>query len=130
MAGSLDLLSGIDFSVVDHKPIMPEIKVPQISENSIVKKPVFEPTEVFKPQLIKDEVIERPAKRNLFSDPGLLNRFTEEVKGLQRTVDSLTNVMPGGLTLLDSKWKHLQDVQVNLFHITYIHTIINSAVDT
>ncbi|KAJ0182115.1 hypothetical protein K1T71_002837 [Dendrolimus kikuchii] len=103
-----DLLSEIDFSV-EQKPLMPEIKVPQISE-SMIKKPVNVPKiEPIKPP--KEEVIERPAKRDLFSDPSLLNKFTQEVKNLQKLVDSLTNKLPSGLTLLDSKWKTFQDVQ-------------------
>lgn len=105
-----DLLSDIDFSV-EHKPLMPEIKVPQISE-SMIKKPINVPrVEPIKPP--KEEVIERPAKRDLFSDPSLLNKFTQEVKNLQKLVDSLTNKLPSGLTLLDSKWKSFQDVQVS-----------------
>ncbi|KAM3958065.1 tyrosine-protein phosphatase non-receptor type protein myopic [Aphomia sociella] len=103
-----DLLSDVDFTV-EYKPLMPEIKVPQISESAI-KKPnvVPKPLPVVAP---KEEVLERPAKVDLFSDPGLLNKFTQEVKNLQKLVDSLTNKTPSGLTLLDSKWKTFQDVQ-------------------
>lgn len=104
-----DLLSDIDFTV-EIKPLMPEIKVPQISE-SMIKKQVFAPkVEPVKPP--KEEVIERPAKRDIFSDPSLLNKFTQEVKNLQKLVDSFTNKMPNGLTLLDNKWKTFQDVQI------------------
>lgn len=104
-----DLLSGIDFTV-EQSPLLPEIKVPQISESAI-KKLIATPVPVAKP-VPKEKVIERPAKRDLFSDPRLLNKFTQEVKNLQNLVDSLTNKTPTGLTLLDSKWKTFQDVQV------------------
>lgn len=108
---TLDLLSDIDFSV-ELQPLTPQIKVPQISENAI-KKPTFYPREeVPKPEPKIEEVIQRPAKKELFTDPSLLNKFTEEVKGLQKLVDKLSSKMAGGLTLLDSKWKTFQDVQV------------------
>ncbi|XP_060801444.1 tyrosine-protein phosphatase non-receptor type 23 isoform X1 [Amyelois transitella] len=104
-----DLLSDIDFTV-EHKPLQPEIKVPQISESAL-KKHVFTPKpEIVKP-VVKEEVIERPPKRDIFADPGLLNKFTQEVKNLQMLVDSLTNVTQGGMTVLDAKWKKFQEVQ-------------------
>ncbi|KAI8428293.1 hypothetical protein MSG28_002499 [Choristoneura fumiferana] len=106
-----DLLSDIDFSV-EQKPLMPEIKVPQISESAI-KKPLPMPkVEPIVRPVLKEEIIQRPAKRDLFSDPSLLNSFTQEVKSLQTLVDSLTNRTSSGLTLLDSKWKTFQDVQM------------------
>lgn len=108
---TLDLLSDIDFSV-ELKPLTPEIKVPQISENAI-KKPAYQTRmDVPKAQPKVEEVIERPAKKDLFSDPSLLNKFTEEVKGLQKLVDKLSSKTATGVTLLDSKWKTYQDVQV------------------
>ncbi|XP_030024253.2 tyrosine-protein phosphatase non-receptor type 23 [Manduca sexta] len=104
-----DLLSDIDFTV-EQKPLMPDIKVPQISE-SMIKKPTIVPkVQPVKPPP-KEEVIERPAKMDIFSDPSLLNKFTQEVKNLQKLVDSLTEKTPSGLTLLDSKWKTFQDAQ-------------------
>ncbi|XP_063617343.1 tyrosine-protein phosphatase non-receptor type 23 [Cydia splendana] len=105
-----DLLSDIDFSV-EQTPLTPQIKVPQISESAI-KKPLPVPkVEPIPKPVPKEEVIQRPAKRDLFSDPSLLNSFTQEVKNLQALVDSLTNKVQGGLTLLDSKWKSFQDIQ-------------------
>ncbi|XP_059058125.1 tyrosine-protein phosphatase non-receptor type 23 [Achroia grisella] len=104
-----DLLSDIDFAV-EYKPLMPEIKVPQISESAIKKSTVPKPLPVVAPPP-KEEVLERPAKVDLFSDPSLLNKFTQEVKNLQKLVDSLTEKTTTGLTLLDSKWKTFQDVQ-------------------
>ncbi|XP_052758573.1 tyrosine-protein phosphatase non-receptor type 23 [Galleria mellonella] len=104
-----DLLSDIDFAV-EHKPLMPEIKVPQISESAIKKSSTPKPMPVVAPAP-KEEVLERPAKVDLFSDPSLLNKFTQEVKNLQKLVDSLTDKTPSRLTLLDSKWKTFQDVQ-------------------
>ncbi|XP_047042446.1 tyrosine-protein phosphatase non-receptor type 23 [Helicoverpa zea] len=106
---AFDLLSEIDFSV-EQTPLMPEIKVPQISESAI-RKPMAPRVEPVKKVPVKEEVIERPAKRDLFSDPSLLNQFTQEVKNLQKLTDSLTNKMPCGLTVLDSKWKNFQDFQ-------------------
>ncbi|CAH2067482.1 unnamed protein product, partial [Iphiclides podalirius] len=106
---TLDLLCDIDFSV-DYTPLTPEIKVPQVSEKVVIKPRMPRPEVVSKPP--QEEVIERPAKRDIFSDPGLLNKFTQEVKMLQTVTDSLTNPTAGGLTLLDSKWKMLQDVQL------------------
>lgn len=92
---------------------MPEIKVPQISESAI-KKPLPMPkVEPIVRPVLKEEIIQRPPKRDLFSDPSLLNTFTQEVKNLQTFVDSLTNRTPSGLTVLDSKWKTFQDVQVS-----------------
>ncbi|XP_049883447.1 tyrosine-protein phosphatase non-receptor type 23 [Pectinophora gossypiella] len=107
---AFDLLSDIDFTV-EQPPLMPEIKVPQISE-SLIKKPVVAPKmePVVKP-VPKEETIERPAKRDVFSDPSLLNKFTEEVKNLQKLVDSLVNKTVGGITVLDAKWKTFQDTQ-------------------
>ncbi|XP_045762930.1 tyrosine-protein phosphatase non-receptor type 23 isoform X2 [Maniola jurtina] len=106
---AFDLLSEIDFTV-KHKPLMPEIKVPQISEKAIFKPSVVPKVEPVKP-VVKEEIIERPAKRDLFSDPSLLNSFTQEVKNLHKLTDSLTNKTPSGLTVLDSKWKSFQDTQ-------------------
>uniref|UniRef100_A0A2A4JAU3 Tyrosine-protein phosphatase non-receptor type 23 n=1 Tax=Heliothis virescens TaxID=7102 RepID=A0A2A4JAU3_HELVI len=106
---AFDLLSEIDFSV-EQTPLMPEIKVPQISESAI-RKPVVPRPEPVKKAPVKEEVIERPAKRDLFSDPSLLNQFTQEVKNLQKLTDSLTNKTSSGLTVLDSKWKDFQDFQ-------------------
>lgn len=106
-----DLLSDIDFTV-EQKPLMPEIKVPQISESAIKKPIIIQREEPIKP-VPKEEVIERPAKRDLFSDPSLLNKFTQEVKNLQKLTDSLINKTAGGLTVLDAKWKTFQDVQVH-----------------
>lgn len=109
---AFDLLSGIDFTV-EQKPLVPEIKVPQISE-SVIKKPTLTPkAEPVVKSEPKEEVLERPAKRDVFTDPMLLNKFTEEVKNLQKFVDSLTNKTASGLTVLDSKWKTFQDVQVS-----------------
>ncbi|GBP56767.1 Tyrosine-protein phosphatase non-receptor type 23, partial [Eumeta japonica] len=106
---AFDLLSDIDFTV-NQAPLMPEIKVPPASESTIKRPIVSEPIlkSIPKPQEV---VIERPAKRDLFSDPILLNEFTQEIKKLQNHVDSLTNKMPNGLTLLDTKWKTFQDLQ-------------------
>lgn len=111
-----DLLSDIDFSV-EQKPLMPEIKVPQISESAI-KKPIFIPKEepMQKP-VPKEEVIERPAKMDLFSDPVLLNNFTQGVKLLHKLVDSFTSTGSTKETL-EAKWKALQDEQVS--YISYI----------
>lgn len=108
---AFDLLSEIDFSV-EQTPLMPEIKVPQISESSI-RKPAVPRMEPVKKVPVKEEVIERPAKRDLFSDPSLMNQFTQEVKNLQKLTDSLTNKSPSGLTVLDAKWKSFQDFQVS-----------------
>lgn len=115
---AFDLLSDIDFTV-EQKPLMPEIKVPPISESAIKKVPIL-PKEVpvLKP-VPKEEVIERPAKKDLFSDPGLLNKFTETVKNLQKLVDSLSNKSVGGLTVLDSKWKSFQDSQVSKHYLKH-----------
>lgn len=107
---TLDLLCDIDFSV-DYKPLTPEIKVPQVSEKVVIK-PSVPRTEVARPSP-KEEVIERPAKQDIFSDPSLLNKFTQEVKRLQNMTDSLMNTTASGLTVLDTKWKMLQDVQVS-----------------
>ncbi|KAI5640662.1 BRO1-like domain-containing protein [Phthorimaea operculella] len=106
-----DLLSDIDFTV-EAPPLKPQIKVPQISETAIIKRSITLPKEepIMKP-VPKEEVIERPAKRDVFSDPSLLNRFTEEVKNLKKLVDSLVNKAGGGLTVLDAKWKTFQEVQ-------------------
>nr|XP_034827526.1 tyrosine-protein phosphatase non-receptor type 23 isoform X1 [Maniola hyperantus] len=106
---AFDLLSEIDFTV-KHKPLMPDIKVPQISEKAIFKPSVVPKVEPVK-SVVKEEIIERPAKRDLFSDPSLLNSFTQEVKNLHKLTDSLTNKTPSGLTVLDSKWKSFQDTQ-------------------
>lgn len=109
-----DLLSDIDFTV-EQKPLMPQIKVPQISESAIVRPSIVPNVEpVMKPPT-KEEVIERPAKKDPFSDPSLLNKFTQEVKSLQKYTDSLCNAAPGGLTVLDAKWKTFQDFQVSFF---------------
>lgn len=109
---AFDLLSDIDFSV-EQTPLTPEIKVPQVSESAIKKLVVVPKVEpVVKPPP-KEVVIERPAKRDLFSDPILLNKFTQEVKNLQKLADSLTNKVPSGLTVLDAKWKTFQDVQAS-----------------
>lgn len=95
---------------------MPEIKVPQVSESAIKK---FVPPKVDPVQNAPkvEDVIERPAKVDLFSDPSLLNKFTQEVKNLQKLVDSLTNKSVGGLTVLDNKWKTFQDIQVNIVNM-------------
>lgn len=111
---AFDLLSDIDFTV-EQKPLMPEIKVPPISESVIKKAPILPKEEILLKPLPKEEVIERPAKKDLFCDPGLLNKFTEEVKNLQKLVDSLSNKSVGGLTVLDAKWKSFQDSQVCKF---------------
>ncbi|XP_046962007.1 tyrosine-protein phosphatase non-receptor type 23 [Vanessa cardui] len=107
---TFDLLSEIDFTV-EQKPLMPEIKVPQISERAIFKPNVTTKVEPVVKQVPKEEEIERPEKREIFSDPSLLNQFTQEVKNLQKLTDSLTNKTAGGITVLDSKWKSFQDVQ-------------------
>ncbi|XP_023951524.2 tyrosine-protein phosphatase non-receptor type 23 [Bicyclus anynana] len=107
---AFDLLSEIDFTV-EYKPLMPEIKVPQISEKAIFKPTIVPKVEPIVRPAPKEEVIERPAKRDLFSDPGLLNSFTQEVKNLHKLTESLTNKTPSGLTVLDSKWKSFQDTQ-------------------
>ncbi|KAL4712811.1 hypothetical protein ACJJTC_011881 [Scirpophaga incertulas] len=99
-----DLLSDIDFSV-EHKPLMPEIKVPQISENAIKKPLVVQPMPVQKP-VVKEEILERPAKIDIFSDPVLLNKFTQEMKNLRHLVDSLDGVGSGNN--LDEKWNMFQ----------------------
>lgn len=111
---SFDLLSGLDFSV-EQTPLKPEIKVPQISEKAIFKPsivPKQKPVDIAVP---KEEIIDRPPKRDLFSDPILLNQFTQEVKNLQKLTDTFTNKTSNGLTVLDAKWKHLQEIQVSSF---------------
>lgn len=117
---AFDLLSDIDFSV-EQKPLMPEIKVPQISEKAIFKQNIVTKLEPVVKPVPKEEVIERPAKRDLFSDPSLLNQFTQELKNLKILTDSLTNKTSIGLTVLDSKWKSFQDMQVSFCLILY-HT--------
>ena len=119
---AFDLLSDIDFSV-EMPPLMPEIKVPQISESAI-RKPVVPKVEPVKKVPVKEEVIERPAKRDLFSDPSLLNQFTQEVKNLQKLTDSLTNKTPSGLTVLDAKWKTFQDFQVSITYLILLSDIV------
>ncbi|XP_032510581.2 tyrosine-protein phosphatase non-receptor type 23 isoform X1 [Danaus plexippus] len=107
---SFDLLSGLDFSV-EQTPLKPEIKVPQISEKAIFKPsivPKQKPVDIAVP---KEEIIDRPPKRDLFSDPIFLNQFTQEVKNLQKLTDTFTNKTSNGLTVLDAKWKHLQEIQ-------------------
>ncbi|XP_068621073.1 tyrosine-protein phosphatase non-receptor type 23-like isoform X2 [Battus philenor] len=109
---TFDLLSEIDFNV-EYKPLTPEIKVPQVSSKVVMKPSVVvkpEPTVTRQPS--KEEMIERPAKQDIFSDPSLLNSFTQEVKLLQNMTDSLTNNTSGGAMVLESKWKMLQDVQM------------------
>lgn len=108
---TFDLLSDIDFNV-DYKPLMPEIKVPQVSEKVVIKPTIVPKTEPIVKTEPKKETIERPAKQDIFSDPSLLNKFTQEVKQLQNMTDSLTNTIAGGVTTLDAKWKMLQDIQV------------------
>ncbi|CAK1544316.1 unnamed protein product [Leptosia nina] len=107
---TFDLLSDIDFSV-EQKPLLPEIKVPQISDKAIFKSPAITKVDTVKPPPEEEEKIQRPVRRDLFSDPSLVNRFTQEVKRLQQITDSLINKTPKGLTVLDSKWKQLQDSQ-------------------
>ncbi|KPJ07130.1 Tyrosine-protein phosphatase non-receptor type 23 [Papilio machaon] len=108
---AFDLLSDIDFNV-DYKPLMPEIKVPQVSDKVVIKPTVVPKTEPISKPVPKEETIERPAKQDIFSDPSLLNKFTQEVKQLHNMTDSLTNKTVGGVTILDAKWKMLQDVQM------------------
>ncbi|XP_045534143.1 tyrosine-protein phosphatase non-receptor type 23 [Papilio machaon] len=108
---AFDLLSDIDFNV-DYKPLMPEIKVPQVSDKVVIKPTVVPKTEPISKPVPKEETIERPAKQDIFSDPSLLNKFTQEVKQLHNMTDSLTNKTIGGVTILDAKWKMLQDVQM------------------
>ncbi|XP_041968457.1 tyrosine-protein phosphatase non-receptor type 23 [Aricia agestis] len=108
---TFDLLSDIDFTV-EQKPLTPDIKVPQISEKVIVKPTVIPKVEPVKPNIQKEEVIERPPKKDLFADPSLLNKFTQEVKDLQRLTDTLSIKTSNGLTVLESKWKTYQDIQV------------------
>ncbi|KPI94567.1 Tyrosine-protein phosphatase non-receptor type 23 [Papilio xuthus] len=108
---AFDLLSDIDFNV-DYKPLMPEIKVPQVSDKVVIKPTIVPKLEPISKPVPKEETIERPAKQDIFSDPSLLNKFTQEVKQLQNMTDSLTNRTIGGVTILDAKWKMLQDVQM------------------
>ncbi|RVE46210.1 hypothetical protein evm_009168 [Chilo suppressalis] len=105
-----DLLSDIDFSV-EQKPLMPEIKVPQISEKAIVKPVVVPKLEPVQKPVIKEEMLERPAKMDLFSDPMLLNNFTREMKELRNLVEKLDNKLSS--EFLDAKWKIYQAVQEN-----------------
>lgn len=115
---AIDLLSGLDFTV-KQKPLMPEIKVPPISEHVIRKAPSlddtgylsYKPTEEVNTQMYI-KISDRPPKRDLFSDPSLLNKFTQEVKSLQLFVDGFTKKTHSGITMLDSKWKKMQDAQV------------------
>ncbi|XP_038206872.1 tyrosine-protein phosphatase non-receptor type 23-like [Zerene cesonia] len=102
---AFDLLSDIDFSV-EQMPLTPEIKVPPVSEKAIVKSSAIRREEVVKPQP-KEEVIERPPKRDIFSDPSLINQFTQEVKNLQKLTDYLTNTSP---SVLEANLKSSQDL--------------------
>ncbi|CAG4976183.1 unnamed protein product [Parnassius apollo] len=108
---TFDLLSDIDFNL-EYKPLVPEIKVPQVSEKVVIKPSVVAKPDPVVKSVPKEEVIERPAKQDIFSDPSLLNKFTQEVKKLQNLTDSLTNNTASGMSVLDSKWKMLQDVQM------------------
>ncbi|XP_028169896.1 tyrosine-protein phosphatase non-receptor type 23 [Ostrinia furnacalis] len=104
-----DLLSDIDFTV-EQKPLMPEIKVPPISESAI-KKPLVVPKVEPQPKPVpKEEVVERPAKMDLISDPMLLNQFTQEVKALHKMLDK-TSSTNSTREILDLKWKSLMDSQ-------------------
>ncbi|CAG9784113.1 unnamed protein product [Diatraea saccharalis] len=105
-----DLLSDIDFSV-EQKPLMPEIKVPQISEKAIVKPVVVPKSEPVQKPIIKEETIVRPPRRDLFSDPMLLNSFTQEVKELQKLVENFSN--KASSECLDAKWNIYRAVQEN-----------------
>lgn len=113
---TIDLLTGIDFSI-EQTPLMPEIKVPPVSEQVIRKAPPKDypesnPTELITPD--EDTPSLRPPKRDIFSDPGLLNKFTQEVKSMQQFVDSFTKKTHSGITMLDSKWKKIHETQVSL----------------
>lgn len=118
-----DLLSDIDFTVKT-KILMPEIKVPQISETSIKKphpKPLAKPEPAKK--RVKEKVFKRPPKRKIFSNPSLMNLFTQEAKNLQTVAESL--IITDG-TALDSIWEAFQDLQVSTRtkKINYIFTLV------
>ncbi|XP_022126912.2 tyrosine-protein phosphatase non-receptor type 23 isoform X2 [Pieris rapae] len=108
---AFDLLSDIDFSV-DLKPLTPEINVPRVSESARILKPTIAPRVDPKPAPEEEEPTLRPAEGNLFSDPGSVNRFTQEVKHLQKLVESLTNGPSLGeaSTSLDADWRRVLDV--------------------
>ncbi|XP_047514216.1 tyrosine-protein phosphatase non-receptor type 23 isoform X2 [Pieris napi] len=108
---AFDLLSDIDFSV-DRKPLTPEINVPRIPESARILEPAIAPRVAPSPAPEEEEPTGRPAEGNLFSDPGTVNRFTQEVKHLQNLVASLSNGSPGGdgSTSLDAAWRRVLDV--------------------
>lgn len=96
---------------------MPEIRVPPVSECVIRKVQPKDYSESKSTELItpdEDEPSLKPPKRDIFSDPGLLNKFTQEVKSMQQFVDSFTKKTHSGITMLDSKWKKIHETQVSL----------------
>ncbi|XP_077296502.1 tyrosine-protein phosphatase non-receptor type protein myopic isoform X2 [Arctopsyche grandis] len=110
---ALDLLSGLDFSI-EQTPLVPEIRVPPVSEYVIRKVPQKEMSQsemLEGDDVCEDETLVRPPKKDIFADPSLLNKFTQEVKSLQQFVDGLTKKTHSGITMLDSKWKKIQDTQ-------------------
>lgn len=120
---ALDLLSGLDFSI-EQTPLVPEIRVPPVSEYVIRKVPQKEMSQtkmLESDDMCEDETLVRPSKKDIFADPSLLNRFTQEVKSLQQFVDGLTKKTHSGITMLDSKWKKIQDAQV--FFICFLMEI-------
>ncbi|XP_045514066.1 tyrosine-protein phosphatase non-receptor type 23 isoform X2 [Pieris brassicae] len=110
---AFDLLSDIDFSV-DRKPLTPEINVPRVSEIARILKPAMAPRVAPSPapEEEEEEPTTPPAEGNVFSDPGSVNRFTQEVKHLQNLVDFLSNgTSPGdGSTSFGADWRRVLDV--------------------
>ncbi|XP_050667403.1 tyrosine-protein phosphatase non-receptor type 23 isoform X2 [Leptidea sinapis] len=104
---AFDLLADIDFTI-EQKPLTPEIKVPPMAEKNVARSSVMAARALSTPAPIPP--VARPPRVDIFSDPALLNRFTQEVHNLKTLVETLGRETPSGLTPLDSKWKALQEL--------------------
>ncbi|VVD01973.1 unnamed protein product [Leptidea sinapis] len=97
---AFDLLADIDFTI-EQKPLTPEIKVPPMAEKNVARSSVMAARALSTPAPIPP--VARPPRVDIFSDPALLNRFTQEVHNLKTLVETLGRETPSGLTPLDSK---------------------------
>lgn len=69
----------------------------------------------------------RPASKDPFDDPEVLNQFTQEVEKFDKFIESLTAKTLNGPTPLDMKWKELCDFQVKISTLVFSLSLLRSS---
>lgn len=111
-ASNIDLLAGLDFSV-NQTPLTPQSSTTNTTKEREPRQKI-EPFRAFKAP-VKNETTElktdRVPRKDPFQNPDVVKQFGVELEKFERFVEELNCKTANGQSVLDLKWKGIQDVQ-------------------